>query len=105
MIGRTRVATMEALTSTASQMGLSTGRFGRPVIVLESVRSTNDEAGALAHQGASEGTTVIARIQTAGRGRRGRAWLSPAGGLWLAIRLRPQGALGPAPPGGPAAAA
>src|SRR2546427_11538163 len=84
---------MEALTSTAIQRGLSTRRFGRPVIVHESVRSTNDEAGALAQQGASEGTTVIARIQTAGRGRRGRAWLSPAGGLWLSIVLRPKVAL------------
>jgi len=84
---------MEALTSTAIQRGLSTRRFGRPVIVHESVRSTNDEAGALAQQGASEGTTVIARIQTTGRGRRGRAWLSPAGGLWLSVVLRPKVAL------------
>src|SRR2546427_3172110 len=81
---------MEALTSTTIQRGLSTRRFGRPVIVHESVRSTNDEAGALAQQGASEGTTVIARIQTTGRGRRGRAWLSPAGGLWLSGVLRPK---------------
>src|SRR2546426_7366308 len=81
---------MEALTSTAIQRGLSTRRFGRPVIVHESVRSTNDEAGALAQQGASEGTTVIARIQTTGRGRRGRAWLSPAGGLWLSVGLPPK---------------
>src|SRR3989441_8221229 len=96
---------MEALTSTAIQRGLSTRRFGRPVIVHESVRSTNDEAGALAQQGASEGTTVIARIQTTGRGRRGRAWLSPAGGLWLSVVLRPQVPLEQWPPGGPAASA
>src|SRR2546428_13697526 len=85
---------MEALTSTAIQRGLSTRRFGRPVIVHESVRSTNDEAGALAQQGASEGTTVVARVQTGGRGRRGRAWLSPAGGLWVSGGLRPKVAPG-----------
>src|SRR2546422_11112200 len=94
---------MEALTSTAIQRGLSTRRFGRPVIVHESVRSTNDEAGALAQQGASEGTTGIARIQTTGRGRRGRAWLSPAGGLWVSGGLRPKVALEEVPLVGPAA--
>src|SRR5256712_5252168 len=93
MESRRRVPTMEAWTSTAIQRVLSTRRFGRPVMVHESVRSTNDEAGTLAQQGASEGTTVIARIQTGGRGRRGRAWLSPAGGLWLSVVLRPKVAL------------
>src|SRR2546426_10816350 len=94
---------MEALTSTAIQRGLSTRRFGRPVIVHESVRSTNDEAGALAQQGASEGKTVIARIQTTGRGRRGRAWLSPAGGPWLSVVARPKVAPAEWPLGGLAA--
>src|SRR2546427_10921922 len=84
---------MEALTWTAIQRGLSTRRFGRPVIGHESVRTTNDRADALAQQGASEETTVIARTKTTGRGRRGRAWLSPAGGLWLSVVLRPKVAL------------
>src|SRR5256712_14144834 len=95
---------MEALTSTAIQRGLSTRRFGRPVIVHESVRSTNDEAGALAQQGGAEGTTVIARIQTTGPGRRGRAGVSPAGRLWVSAGLAPQGAPGPWPPVGPSRA-
>ena len=55
-----------------------------------SVGSTNDEAAALARAGAPEGTTVIAEEQTAGRGRVGRAWTSPAGaGLWLSMVVRP----------------
>ena len=41
--------------------------------------STNDDARALAEQGAPSGTTVIAEFQTAGRGRRGRAWQGTAG--------------------------
>lgn len=69
---------------------LRTSRFGRPLSVLEQVGSTNDEASQLARQGASEGTTVIASVQTTGRGRRGRAWRSPAGGLWLSVVLRPR---------------
>lgn len=59
-----------------------------------SVGSTNDEAAALARAGAPEGTSVIAEEQTAGRGRAGRAWTSPAGaGLWLSTIVRP----GPVP--------
>jgi BirA family biotin operon repressor/biotin-[acetyl-CoA-carboxylase] ligase len=52
--------------------------------------STNAEAVRLAHEGAVEGTTVVAGRQTAGRGRLGRTWLSPAGlGLYLSVLFRP----------------
>lgn len=55
------------------------------------VGSTNDVAGALADQGACEGTIVIADCQTAGRGRQGRSWASPAGaGLYWSVVLRPE---------------
>lgn len=74
----------------AIEAGLRTRRFGRPLSVCERVGSTNDEAVTLARQGAGEGTTVIAGVQTGGRGRRGRAWHSPAGGLWLSVVLRPR---------------
>ncbi len=69
--------------------GLQSRRFGRPLYVYEQVGSTNDEAATLAAQGAGEGATVLAVAQTGGRGRRRRAWSSPAGGLWLSIVLRP----------------
>jgi BirA family biotin operon repressor/biotin-[acetyl-CoA-carboxylase] ligase len=54
--------------------------------------STNEEAKALARNGAPEGTLVWADEQTAGRGRRGRVWLSPPGNLYLSLVLRPDGA-------------
>jgi BirA family transcriptional regulator, biotin operon repressor / biotin---[acetyl-CoA-carboxylase] ligase len=54
--------------------------------------STNDEAKALARAGAPPGTLVCADEQTAGRGRRGRVWLSPPGNLYLSLVLRPDGA-------------
>lgn len=69
--------------------GLRTMRFGRPLSVLGRVDSTNEVAKELAEQGASEGTAVIAREQTAGRGRLGRPWRSPPGGLWMSVVLRP----------------
>ena len=51
--------------------------------------STNDDARALAVAGAPEGTVVLASRQTAGRGRLGRAWVSPEGGVYLSAVLRP----------------
>ncbi len=54
------------------------------------VGSTNDEAKALLTTGAEEGTVVRAERQTAGRGRRGRQWISEAGNLYCSIILRPK---------------
>jgi BirA family biotin operon repressor/biotin-[acetyl-CoA-carboxylase] ligase len=54
------------------------------------VASTNDVAGVLAEQGAAEGLLVMADHQTAGRGRMGRCWASPAGaGIYASVVLRP----------------
>lgn len=58
---------------------------------LESVTSTQDEAHELAAQGVPHGTAVAARIQTEGRGTRGRRWDSGIGGLWLSVVCRPRG--------------
>jgi BirA family transcriptional regulator, biotin operon repressor / biotin---[acetyl-CoA-carboxylase] ligase len=55
------------------------------------IGSTNDEAKALARAGAADGTLVWADEQTAGRGRRGRVWLSPPGNLYLSLVQRPGG--------------
>jgi BirA family biotin operon repressor/biotin-[acetyl-CoA-carboxylase] ligase len=65
------------------------GRFADRVWHGDAVGSTNDAAARLAAAGAEEGTTVVADAQTAGRGRLGRQWFSPAGaGLYASIVLR-----------------
>lgn len=51
--------------------------------------STNDDARALALQGAKEGTVVVAASQSAGRGRMGRVWESQRGGAYFSAVLRP----------------
>ena len=53
----------------------------------ETLPSTQDRAVALARDGAREGTRVIARHQTKGRGRLERSWASPVGGLYCSIVL------------------
>lgn len=75
--------------ASAIKAGLRSHRFGQRLHVYAQVGSTNDEAATLAAQGAAEGTAVLAVEQIGARGRRQRAWLSPAGGLWLSVVLRP----------------
>jgi BirA family biotin operon repressor/biotin-[acetyl-CoA-carboxylase] ligase len=53
--------------------------LGRPRLHLRETASTNEVARRLAAQGAPHGTLVSAAVQTAGRGRQGRAWLAPPG--------------------------
>lgn len=55
------------------------------------IPSTNDLAKKLAKEGAAEGTIIIAREQTAGRGRMGRSFHAPAGlGLYFSVILQPK---------------
>jgi BirA family biotin operon repressor/biotin-[acetyl-CoA-carboxylase] ligase len=64
--------------------------IGRDIQVFEQTTSTNDVAEKLARDGVKEGAVVFAESQTRGRGRLGRAWLSPAHkGLWFSVLLRP----------------
>lgn len=64
---------------------------GAPLVVgRDSLPSVLDLAHTLGAEGAPNGAVVLADEQTAGRGRQGRAWHSPAGaGVWLAVLLRP----------------
>jgi BirA family biotin operon repressor/biotin-[acetyl-CoA-carboxylase] ligase len=55
----------------------------------DEVDSTQIVAGKLGADGAPEGTVVVAKTQTAGRGRHGRSWTSPEGGLYMSLLLRP----------------
>ncbi len=65
--------------------------WGRKLILLDTVDSTNSYAKQLARQGAEEGTAVIAKSQTGGRGRMGRSFSSPEGlGLYFSLILRPR---------------
>jgi BirA family transcriptional regulator, biotin operon repressor / biotin---[acetyl-CoA-carboxylase] ligase len=57
----------------------------------ESLPSTNTEVARLASDGASEGLSIIADEQTAGRGRLQRTWSSPMGaGLYFSVLLCPK---------------
>lgn len=75
---------------------LATKSMGRPAgssnELWDVIDSTNTRACALAKAGAASGTIVLAKNQTAGRGRFGRNWLSAAGaGLYMSVLVRPHG--------------
>ncbi|MDD1747264.1 MAG: biotin--[acetyl-CoA-carboxylase] ligase, partial [Methanomassiliicoccales archaeon] len=63
---------------------------GRRVLRLGEVTSTNEVAKSLGREGEEEGLVVLAKSQTTGKGRMGRGWSSPEGGLYLSILLRPR---------------
>lgn len=78
---------------------LTTRRYGRSLVVVESTGSTNDDAMTAARGGAVDGHVVLADRQSAGRGAHGRRWESPAGSdLYLSILDRPDVAQHKLPP-------
>lgn len=80
----------DAFQQTELQSVIKTKTVGQNLVFLEAVDSTNNRAKQLAEGGAPAGTVVVARQQTAGKGRRGRIWESPAtGGIWMSLLLRP----------------
>jgi BirA family biotin operon repressor/biotin-[acetyl-CoA-carboxylase] ligase len=64
--------------------------LGQTIHRFYQVTSTNELAKDMALLGAKEGTVIIAETQTKGRGRLGREWMSPEGGIWLSVILRPK---------------
>ena len=60
------------------------------IIRYNRVTSTNALAKRLADNNAGEWTVVVSEAQTKGKGRAGHSWISPKGGLWFSIILRPR---------------
>jgi BirA family transcriptional regulator, biotin operon repressor / biotin---[acetyl-CoA-carboxylase] ligase len=68
----------------------SGGALNHELIYFDTASSTNNLAMDMAERGCAEGSVFIADSQTAGKGRRGRAWISPAGrNLYMSIVVRP----------------
>lgn len=70
---------------------LNTKLIGKKIKVLDTVGSTNDYLKKLGSKGAEAGTVVLAREQTAGKGRLGRVWQTPKDEcVALSLLLRPE---------------
>ena len=70
---------------------MNTKWAGHPVRFYDALGSTNLQAKVDAENGAKEGTLIVADMQTAGRGRKGKAWSSPAGtNAYFTLILKPE---------------
>ena len=69
--------------------GLQTDIIGRKIYYFDKIDSTQNFALELAQKPHENGSIVIAQRQTQGRGRLNRKWVSPKGGIWMSILLRP----------------
>jgi len=69
--------------------GLKTKFLGRYCCRYSELPTTMEAARELAREGAPEGAVVMADVQTAGRGRLGRSWFSPLGGLAMSVVFKP----------------
>ena len=70
--------------------GLETKELGQQAYYYDSIDSTQNQALKMADESTSEGIIIIAEKQTEGRGRSGRKWMSPKGGIWFSIILHPR---------------
>ncbi|WP_304094152.1 biotin--[acetyl-CoA-carboxylase] ligase [Methanobrevibacter ruminantium] len=69
---------------------LETEEIAKEILCFRKVFSTNSIAKFLANHDAKEGTVLISEIQTNARGRLGKKWEAPEGGVWMSLILRPQ---------------
>jgi len=70
--------------------GLKTKKIGKKAYYFDSIDSTQNQALKMSEDSASDGTIIIAAKQTGGKGRSGRRWISPKGGIWFSIILQPK---------------
>ena len=82
--GKTEHITKEKITE-----HLDTESMGKEILCFRRVFSTNSIAKFLANHSAEEGTVLISEIQTNARGRSGKKWEAPDGGVWMSLILRP----------------
>ena len=68
---------------------LDTQIIGKKIIYFKEISSTNSYAKKIIDKKTPEGTVIIADVQTDGRGRKNRFWVSPTGGLWFSVILYP----------------
>lgn len=80
----------ERLSEAHIRAELTAQALGCRIEIHPELSSTNDRAKALALSGAPHGTVVIAQRQSGGKGRKGRSFFSPDGGIYMSVLLRPQ---------------
>ena len=79
----------EYISASEISKDLNTKYIGKELFVFKEVSSTNTLAKFLSMNGIADGSVIISEKQTNARGRSGKSWESPLGGVWLSIVLNP----------------
>jgi BirA family biotin operon repressor/biotin-[acetyl-CoA-carboxylase] ligase len=69
---------------------LKTKIIGQQAYYFDTIDSTQNQALKMANDASHNGSVIVASEQTGGRGRTGRKWISPKGGVWISIILQPK---------------
>ena len=89
-LGYRLVDSSELLLPWEVTQNLNTEFLGKRVYYFDTIDTTQNFAMKIASKSNENGTVVISKKQTGGRGRMKRKWKSPAGGIWMSIILRPK---------------
>lgn len=88
-LGYKLISNSELLLPWEITANLKTKIIGKHVYYFDTIDSTQNQALKMAEDVANNGVIIVAAKQTGGRGRSGRRWISPAGGIWVSIILHP----------------
>ena len=89
-LGYKLISNSELLLPWEITSNLKTKSIGQQAYYFDSIDSTQNQALKMADDPANEGAVIVAEKQTGGRGRSGRKWVSPKGGIWISIILQPE---------------
>jgi BirA family biotin operon repressor/biotin-[acetyl-CoA-carboxylase] ligase len=89
-LGYKLISNSELLLPWEITSNLKTKTIGKQAYYFDSIDSTQNQALKMAQDVANDGTVIVAAKQTEGKGRDGRKWMSPKGGIWISIILHPK---------------
>lgn len=89
-LGYKLIANSDTLFPWEITSNLKTKMIGQKAYYFDSVDSTQSQALKMADESANNGTVIVASKQTGGKGRSGRKWISPKGGIWFSVILQPK---------------
>ena len=69
---------------------LDTKLLGKRVFYFDTIDSTQTFAAKIASNHNENGTIIVSKYQTGGKGRMKRKWESPSGGIWMSIVIQPE---------------
>ena len=89
-LGYRLVNSSELLLPWEVMQDLNTEFLGKRVYYFDTINTTQNFAMEIASKNNENGTVIISKKQTGGRGRLKRKWKSPAGGIWMSIIIHPK---------------